>query len=222
VLALVLISVLGTGTVAWLYYQQQSPTTAIVTETIQSNELIDSDRDFLIEVGATSGDQVFSQVYNNVINSQQLVSHSFTSNGSPATAGEVITLLNLRLSGSFARSLQNLTIGGVDGSAPYLIMRSTDFDTGFAGMLNWEQSMNVDLAALFGEPVTQTFDPDARTVDRLRTPFFQDDIIANTSVRILRDEEGNKHILYGFADPSTIIITSEAYAFERLMSSVKK
>jgi hypothetical protein len=91
------------------------------------------------------------------------------------------------------------------------VMTISNFDTAFSGLLRWETTMSADLAPLFGEPVTASFDAEARTANQTRAPFFKDTITANLSTRTLVDETNEPRIVYGFITPTLILIaTNEA------------
>jgi hypothetical protein len=124
---------------------------------------------------------------------------------------------------TFIRTLhREHMFGGVHGStrAPYLILKSTNFDVAFAGMLSWERAMSANLAPLFGEPVLKTLVPlreasstPARFVDALR---------ANRSIRILYDELGNERIVYAFVNKELIVITTSWEALATLIERINK
>ncbi len=129
--------------------------------------------------------------------------------------------LNFRMPGSFTRSITEINFGNHNGTDPFILMRVTNFDTAFAGMLNWELDMSTDLSPLFGMPVTQSHDPHSRTGEQLRTAFFRDTFVSNKSVRVLVNEGGVEKILYSFINPNLILITSDTKTFQAVLKLIK-
>ncbi len=138
-----------------------------------------------------------------------------------ADAATILEVLDLRVDGSFTRSVADITFGGTGGAEPFILLRTSQFDAAFAGMLGWEQFMSADLTPLFGEVVVSTLDPQARTAGSERASFFTDGIIANRSGRILYDELGLERIVYVFVDQETILITTTRGAVERLVPLIR-
>jgi len=81
-------------------------------------------------------------------------------------------------------------------------------------MLAWEGTLSADLAPLFGAPVTESFDPTARTTDQVRTAFFRDTIAGNVSARLLVDRNNTDRLVYGFIKPNLILIAPNQDTFE--------
>jgi len=85
-----------------------------------------------------------------------------------------------------------------NGNQPFIILRADYFESAFAGMLRWEQSLARDVLPLFG----------TRTTPELVTRPFVDVVIRNQDYRALRDEEGNIVLLYIFHDKNTVVIAT--------------
>lgn len=139
----------------------------------------------------------------------------------PASSATILQTLDLRIDGSFERAITEIALGGTGIAEPFLILKVTDFDTAFAGLLRWEASMSSDLAPLFGEPVTETLDPQARTANGTSRAFFVDAIVANRSSRILYDGLGLERLVYVFVDQQTILITTNRAAVDRLVPHIR-
>jgi hypothetical protein len=138
----------------------------------------------------------------------------------PAPVEAVVAVLAPRAPGSFTRSIKEITFGSTGNAEPFIIIKSTSFDVAFAGMLNWETMMSADLVPLFGETVTETFDPQARTATGTREAFFKDVIASNKNARVLLDENGDDRIVYTFTDQNTILITTNREALAELIGLV--
>lgn len=138
------------------------------------------------------------------------------------------------------------TVGAVhaDGTHPFFALRVDSYERTYAGMLTWEPLMQRDLGILFPlyrvadetpEPqsldvmasstatstavsTTTAYVPEAQAVARTR---FEDAIVANHDVRVLRDTQGRALILYGYADKRTLLIVRDEAAFETLLARLK-
>ena len=124
-----------------------------------------------------------------------------------ATTEEIFTLLNTRLSDTVIRTFADtMVLGSVtianSKNEPFMVLQSSRFDILFSGLLSWEHSLQSDLSPLFG--------------DTLSTESFTDATIANKSVRILKDVQGNEILLYAFIDQSTVVITTSRDALIKI------
>lgn len=132
---------------------------------------------------------------------------------------DFMRVLDPRAPGSFMRNLSpEMMFGAYAQSEPFFIFRTDRFDTAFAGMLDWEPFMSADLTPLFGEPVSRSFDPSARSGDQTRTAFFTDEVIESVTARTLYDAFASERIVYAFADQHTLIITTSKEALRALLS----
>ena len=134
----------------------------------------------------------------------------------PADAQTILDTLQLRAPGSFTRSVTFMTFGNYSGTNAFILMKVTNFDTAFGGLLDWELDMSEDLSPLFGIPVAQSYDSYARTDTQIRSAFFKDSIVANKSVRILVDAQDNERIIYGFVNPNLILIAPNSETFNAI------
>lgn len=135
----------------------------------------------------------------------------------------LMRVLEPRVPSTFVRTLENTSMLGAYGTekAPFLILKTNQFDAALAGMLAWEKNISIDLAPLFGEPVRKTFDPSSLTDDRTRPAYFSDEVIQNRDVRILYDERGEERILYTFVRNELILITTNHVALEALLTATR-
>lgn len=135
-------------------------------------------------------------------------------------------VLDPRAPGSFVRNLEEEMMFGThsstDGTHPFFILKAKQFDTAFAGMIDWEQNISADLTPLYGSPVERTYDATSRTTDQATVAHFVDDTINNTDVRILYDETGTERILYAFRGKNTIVITTSSVALSELLGRLQR
>ncbi len=125
----------------------------------------------------------------------------------PATSGEILGLLSVNLPGKTLRALENTIMFGsvkTNRNEPFMVLRSYNFDVLFAGLLEWEPTLQSDLAPLFGTPT--------------QSPHFTDAVRDNKSIRILYDTSGAEVLLYSFIDKNTVIITTSVEALAQLIT----
>jgi hypothetical protein len=115
--------------------------------------------------------------------------------------------LAFRTQGSFVRNVEAIAFGAY-GREAFVLMQVDTFDTAFAGILAWESAMSADLSPLFGEPVYESFSPEARTASQTTEPYFRDIIAGNKNARVLVNENNDDRIIYTFIDQRTILITT--------------
>ena len=120
----------------------------------------------------------------------------------------------------------------------FFALRVDSYERTYAGMLTWEPLMARDLAALYPlHPAQETrteIEPSTATTTASTTPVretpatqasartrFEDSIVANHDVRILKDTDGKTLMLYGYADKRTLIIARNEVSFEALLARLK-
>lgn len=130
--------------------------------------------------------------------------------------------------------------------SPFFILSVSSYNETFAGMLSWESSMARNLSMLFPpypEPIVQTPPPPvvppvttttkktasgakAATstppvvVASIAPPFvpsFQDEIVANHDARVLRNEQKQTIMIYGYWNQTTLIIARDTAAFTEIV-----
>ena len=106
-----------------------------------------------------------------------------------------------------------------DSNEPFIILKAANYDSAFAGMLDWEKSMYADLEDFIfrkeslngSKSSTSTTTASTTAIERNEYDTdFVDKIISNNDVRILYRPNGNIAFFYTFFNKDTIIIaTSE-------------
>jgi hypothetical protein len=105
----------------------------------------------------------------------------------------------------------------VDENAPMLVIPVTSYERAFAGMLQWETTINADLAPIFtGVP------PLVQNANGLLTQrTFEDDVMRNFDVRILKDDAGVVQLFYSFPTRELLIISESPYSFAEILSRLR-
>ncbi len=140
-----------------------------------------------------------------------------------APIASVVAVLDPRAPGTFVRSLQGDMMFGAygDTKTPFIVVETSSFESGFAGMLAWEDSMSADLAPFFGDPVRKSYESGALTVDQTRPAYFKDHVVQNRDVRLLVDETGAERIIYTFVDETTIVISGNAETLDAVARKLR-
>jgi hypothetical protein len=152
--------------------------------------------------------------------------------------------LNTEAPNSMIRNLEPLFLFGIhefDGNQPFFMFTTNSFELVYAGMLEWERSINLDLYPLFGEIVTRqqatpttaatstgtstasTSQPGPLTQNQTSGPRvagFQDTVIANAETRVLRDVNGDIVLLWTFVDARTLIIATNEYTLGEIRDRI--
>jgi hypothetical protein len=140
---------------------------------------------------------------------------------------EFFERVEAEVSGSLTRSLEPMMMLGVhvfDGNQPFLIFSVNFFENAFAGMLQWEDELQIDLAPLFGPALVTQPRPVTGTSTGMIQPSapgtgqFTDEIIRNKEVRVLRNANGKIILLYGFVDRNTLVITTNEFTFAEIVT----
>ena len=135
-----------------------------------------------------------------------------------ATAEEVLGVISPGLSGAFLRSLENeIMLGTIETTTrePFIIIRSFNFDTAFAGMLSWEPTMAADLSPFFD--LRSLLEEGTETGIAPGASGFVDATRQNRSIRILYDKDSNERLIYAFVSRDTIVITESTDALAAII-----
>ncbi len=142
------------------------------------------------------------------------------------TTSEFFNLMNARASDSLLRSLDSdFLMGTYSFSNPYdvfAVFKVNTYDSAFAGMLQWENSMDTDVGGLFiskkavipaqANKVIESASSTASTTGTVQTTIkkrvFLDRVFQNKDARALVDERGTTLMLYTFIGKDTLVIAS--------------
>jgi hypothetical protein len=138
-----------------------------------------------------------------------------------ATLEEFLRSMGAKPPEDFLRAVSSdffVGIHAADTPSPVFVIPVTSYDHAFAGMLTWEPSLDQDLGALFRQ-VNPYVTTSASTTPQVRA--FQDAVMRNYDVRVLRDDSGGVVLYYSFPTPNILIIASSPYTFPEVLSRLQ-
>lgn len=121
------------------------------------------------------------------------------------------TLVSRNIPMQLNRALdQNNYVYGIYGlpggeRSQFMILKPKTYEGGFAGMLEWEDTMAEDLSLIL-------------QIDQLHVAEYQDRLMFNKDVRILNTSRGDTVILYSFVDANTILIVKDEQSFRDILT----
>ncbi|MDB5189682.1 MAG: protein of unknown function with transrane region [Parcubacteria group bacterium] len=149
----------------------------------------------------------------------------------PQPGGALIEALALNAPTILTRNIdESSTVGTIHAgseSRPFLVLRVNSFERTFAGMLAWEPDMAAGLATFFpaytdvSTAIVATTSSSSSALPSsigIASPFFNDAVVANHDVRILRDAKGRSLMLYGYHGKDTLVIARDEAAFTALIA----
>lgn len=160
----------------------------------------------------------------------------------PLTGGELVGTLQLSAPDILLRNIASESTVGVVHAGPetraFLILKVLSYERTFAGMLQWESTLQPTLAPLYPEyPAAQPAAPTVVTTTKIVNgkkvvatttveaapiitvaPRFVDEVASNHDVRALKDGQGRTILLYGYKDKETLIIARDEAAFAEILN----
>ncbi|MBI4133070.1 hypothetical protein HY478_00490 [Candidatus Uhrbacteria bacterium] len=133
---------------------------------------------------------------------------------------EFLTALGSRASPELLRALAPEFFFGihtVDENAPLMVIPVLSYERAFAGMLSWEASMNADLSPIF-TPVPDQVIGASGLPEKRR---FEDVVMRNYDVRVLKDDAGVVQLYYCFPTQRLLIIAESPYTFTEVISRLR-
>ncbi len=144
----------------------------------------------------------------------------------PASGGALIAAMDIKAPDIVLRNINpESTVGVVkagDETGPFFILSVSSFERTFAGMLSWEKTLQSDLAILYPlhtqtATSTSTSTPTVTTYVRAKSAF-EDAVVENRNVRILKDELGKTLLVYGYRNKDLLIIARNEAAFSEILN----
>ncbi len=138
----------------------------------------------------------------------------------PATTEEFMRSIGAVPPESLVRALSDEFFFGVhalDENVPILVVPVLVYERAFAGMIEWEKSINDELAPIFTAIPAQITNPEGKSVPRA----FEDVIVQNYDVRILRDARGTVRFLYAFPTRDILIFAESPNSFVEILARLR-
>ncbi len=135
-----------------------------------------------------------------------------------------LSLLESNIPDQLSRNLdQNFMIGTFSfaQNIPFVILRTTNYEVAYAGMLEWEKILESDFGQLFRLNQNQNRGV-ATTTATLGLIRFQDDVVGNQDVRVLKDNDGKIFFIYGIVGKEYIIITANEMGFKEILTRINR
>lgn len=137
-----------------------------------------------------------------------------------ATLSEFLSAIGARPPEELMRALSQDFFFGlhtVDKNAPLIVIPVTSYDRAFAGMLQWESTINADLAPIFVRVPDLKLGEDGIPANRT----FSDVVMRNYDARALQDDSGAVALYYSFPSRNMLVIAESPYTFTELLSRLQ-
>jgi hypothetical protein len=203
----------GAGLVWWLFSNvSQTPTLSLTEENVPPEvapELVSYEDSINIILPLRKEDLWQSILSVEARAGSDLVLVSLMNHdNTPATASKILSTINWPSDAAFSRNIEEINFGQYRG-VTFIVIRATNFDSVFGGLLSAESTMPEDLD-IFIKDNAETL------ADR-----FVDELIQNHDIRVLKTESGSDALVYGFVNRNTIIITSDRNTFSEVANQVR-
>ena len=108
---------------------------------------------------------------------------------------------------------------------PFLIFSVDNYQSGYAGMLDWESGMKQDLVPLFtyvpAPHANNTLPSDTHTIPQVVGSPFVDAIVENHDARVIKNQSGDIILLWTFIDNATVIVTTNPSTLHEVVTRIK-
>lgn len=232
VLSIILI-VLGAGSVTYFYLKKEKVDEVFIQE--KNPALIFSENHKILDITNLSKRKLMNTLVNardgtsGMLNTitNYIIAEEIEIDGvkdkTLVSAEDFLRTLEVHVPSSFLRALEPEFMFGVhvfDGNVPFFIFKVESYENAFAGMLDWEKTMETDLFPLF-ESETTIADRDSEGTTTLQIKIgFRDVIIRNKDTRVLENNMGRTIFLYSFLDRKTIVIAIDKDSFTEILTRI--
>ncbi|MFA5934015.1 MAG: hypothetical protein WC795_02220 [Candidatus Paceibacterota bacterium] len=209
-----------------IYYITRPSETTIVIEDIKNKSIILADTVKVIDTASSTSDQARAEITKEIISGtlkldsiENVIFTDTPLNPAPLSVDRLALFLDLRISPSLARSLGDYMFGihAFNGNQPFILFKTKLYETTFAEMLSWENTLLDELAPIFAIDLSSEN-------HYLLGERFIDTIIRNKDARAIKDREGKIIIFYLFIDKQTMIIARDPKTMDEIQNrlNVKK
>ncbi|MEI6191145.1 MAG: hypothetical protein WCP24_02090 [bacterium] len=233
IISLSLILVLGgvVGISAFYFINKKSPAPVIKTQELTS--LITTEYKDELNVDTIIKNRfinVLSSKLNDIQTPINTLYNTYVTTGSSTTrrltnTSEFISLMKFQMSDTLKRTLLPSFMVGMysfDRNLPFVILKTSSFENAYSGMLSWESYLQKDFREIFRLPGYGNSIGIINDLTPTSIKKFEDGVILNKDVRILRDDSRNIILLYGIIDKETIVITVNDFVFKEIINRLNK
>lgn len=215
---------LGAITLLSVWYINRPKEVVIETKTgLQNSEIfVEREKIFLLEGGRSTIIQNIDQAKkemqsqnNQMMNIYMLLGEN-TSN-KKATFDDLMSYLGNDTPKAFSVSTVKDFMLGIENRegvvSPFFILKADSFEELFPGMINWENEIVLDTYEIFGI--------EEYLINDLSERSWQDKLVNNKDMRYLYDETGSVVLVYGYAEPETIVLAESQETFDRVLGRLQ-
>lgn len=137
-----------------------------------------------------------------------------------STISELLERIEATAPDELARALRGDFFFGfhaADTMTPVFVIPVLAFERAFGAMLEWEGSLNPDLAPIFNPVPIQRLDQNGL----LTTRKFEDAVIRNYDVRVLLNDDGTIALYYSFPTRDILVIGESPSSFIEVLSRLR-
>ncbi len=215
---------LGAITLLSVWYINRPKEVVIETKTgLQNSEIfVEREKIFLLEGGRSTIIQNIDQAkkemqsQNNQMMNIYMLLGANTSN-KKATFDDLMSYLGNDTPKAFSVSTVKDFMLGIENRegvvSPFFILKADSFEELFPGMINWENEIVLDTYEIFGI--------EEYLINDLSERSWQDKLVNNKDMRYLYDETGSVVLVYGYAEPETIVLAESQETFDRVLGRLQ-
>lgn len=130
-----------------------------------------------------------------------------TFNGEPITGQILSDLLEFTIPAPSKANIESMSFGFYR-NAPWILMTVRDAQSIRGGFLQWEVAMPQNLQPFFSVSASSN-----------NSSRFIDGIVGDTDIRVMKNNNGQEEIMYGFIRHNTILITTDTISFLNLQEN---
>jgi hypothetical protein len=201
------------GLTLYSWYSERAANITISTS-IDHSPIIDSPLQLLFSPERSAQSLTTTLASNLTSSGPRVLQFAFTTTPTGETLltpQQVVSGFEFETSAPFTQSLNAIYFGSIAGETPFLLLKTTDRNTAFGGMLNWEATLYDDLRLILRLP-------DSDSIDQLT---FRDLVINGVDARALMSEEGTVYLVYNQPKDNVLIITTSTEAIVELLALIK-
>ncbi len=142
----------------------------------------------------------------------------------PIGSAELLGTMVPEMPEKLLRVLSNQYLLGLhsfDENQPFLLLQVDSYETAYAGMLEWERTLQSDLSPLFtripSPQKTGATLPDESPLQFIRSNFL-DRVVENRDARVVQNINGDILMLWTFLGRNTVLITTNEYTLREVLS----